>query len=128
MNSAKSYLAMQAWFTTLITAGLNQLIEWLPQISFIKSLAPGAAVGLSHLVILFVAFLGLPTINDVLMKREIKKARELIMKCLANPNLTPKQIKHYNQCLVDLDNKQLKKMNIRIDALTDAEENDQAEG
>ena len=112
---------MQAWFTTLITAGLNPLFDWIPQLAFFKPLAPGAAVGLSHLVILAIAYIGLPSLNDILMKREIKTARELITSCLANPNLTPEQIAHYNQCLVDLDNKLLKKINIRIDALTDAE-------
>ncbi|HHR5552297.1 TPA: hypothetical protein ACS614_002420 [Klebsiella aerogenes] len=121
MANAKSYLAMQAWFTTLITAGLNYLFDWIPQLAFLKSLAPGAAVGLSHVVILFIAYIGLPTLNDVRMKREIKTARKFIMNCLANPNLTPDQIAHYNQCLVDLDNKFLKNLNIRIDALTEVE-------
>ncbi|AXF59630.1 hypothetical protein DVA43_08740 [Leclercia sp. W6] len=121
MANAKSYLAMQAWFTTLITAGLNYLFDWLPQLAFFKSLAPGAAVGLSHLVILAIAYIGLPSLNDVRMKREIKTARELITSCLANPNLTPEQIAHYNQCIVDLDNKLLKNINIRIDALTEVE-------
>lgn len=121
MANAKSYLAMQAWFTTLITAGLNYLFDWLPQLAFFKSLAPGAAVGLSHIVILAIAYIGLPSLNDVRMKREIKTARELITSCLANPNLTPEQIAHYNQCIVDLDNKLLKNINIRIDALTEVE-------
>lgn len=127
MTNAKSYLAMQAWFTTLITAGLTPLFDWIPQLAFFKPLAPGAAVGLSHLVILAIAYIGLPSLNDILMKREIKTARELITNCLANPNLTPEQIAHYNQCLVDLDNKLLKKINIRIDALTEAEAKAQAE-
>jgi len=126
MANAKSYLAMQAWFTTLITAGLNYLFDWLPQLVFFKSLAPGAAVGLSHVVILAIAYIGLPSLNDVRMKREIKTARDLIMKCLANPNLTPEQTAHYNQCLVDLDNKLLRNINIRIDALTEIESKAQA--
>ncbi|MDA6331681.1 hypothetical protein OSK85_21880, partial [Escherichia coli] len=68
----------------------------------------------------------LPTLNDVRMKREIKTARKFITNCLANPNLTPDQIAHYNQCLIDLDNKLLKNINIRIDALSDAESKAQA--
>ncbi|WP_230432527.1 hypothetical protein [Plesiomonas shigelloides] len=127
MANAKSYLAMQAWFTTLITAGLNCLFDWIPQLSLVKSLAPGAAVALSHLVILAIAYIGLPSLNDVRMKREIKTARTLIKNCLANPNLTPSQIEHYNQCLVNLDNKLLKNINIRIDALTEAEAKVQTE-
>lgn len=126
MANTKSYLAMQAWFTTLITAGLNFLFDWLPQLAFCKSLAPGAAVGLSHVVILLIAYIGLPTLNDVRMKREIKTARKFITNCLANPNLTPDQIAHYNQCLINLDNKLLKNINIRIDALSDAESKAQA--
>ncbi len=126
MANTKSYLAMQAWFTTLITAGLNFLFDWLPQLAFFKSLAPGAAVGLSHVVILLIAYIGLPTLNDVRMKREIKTARKFITNCLANPNLTPDQIAHYNQCLINLDNKLLKNINIRIDALSDAESKAQA--
>ncbi|MEQ5055765.1 hypothetical protein ABN154_28875 [Klebsiella michiganensis] len=126
MTNAKSYLAMQAWFTTLITAGLNYLFDWLPHLAFFKSLAPGAAVGLSHVVILIIAYIGLPSLTDVRMKREIKTARELIKSCLANPNLTQEQVNHYNQCLIDLDNKLLKKINIRIDALTEADAKDVA--
>lgn len=120
MTNSKSYLAMQAWFTTLITAGLSNLIDWLPHLAFFKSLAPGAAVGISHFIILAIAFVGLPSLNDVRMKKEIKKARKLILTCLANPDLTAEQIAHYKQCLVDLDNKLLKNINIRIDALTES--------
>ncbi|ELF4900324.1 hypothetical protein RNH31_005317 [Salmonella enterica] len=122
MTNAKSYLAMQAWFTTLITAGLNYLFDWFPNLSFFKSLAPGAAVGLSHLVILVIAFIGLPSLNDVRMKKEIRAARKIITECLSNPNLTPEQVAHYKQCLVDLDNKLLKKINARIDAITESDD------
>jgi hypothetical protein len=57
MTNAKTYLAMQAWFTTLITAGLNPF-RLDSQLAFFKPLAPGAAVGLSHLVILAIAYIG----------------------------------------------------------------------
>ncbi|MBJ8887576.1 hypothetical protein I5415_03370 [Citrobacter sp. FDAARGOS_156] len=126
MTNAKSYLAMQAWFTTLITAGLNYLFDYFPQISFFKSVAPGAAVGISHLVILVIAYIGLPSINEIRMKKEMKAARKLIANCLANPNLAPEQAAHYNQCLIDLDNKLLKNINVRIDALTESEAKSQA--
>ncbi|EAO1993217.1 hypothetical protein E0G79_26285 [Salmonella enterica] len=121
MTNAKSYLAMQAWFTTLITAGLNYLFDYVPQIAFFKPLAPGAAVGISHLVILVVAYIGLPSLNEIRMKKEMKSARKLIENCLANQNLTPELVAHYNQCLIDLDNKLLKNINVRINALAESE-------
>ncbi len=127
MINGKSYLAMQAWFTTMITSGLTHVIGFLPQLSFVQPLTPGAAVAISHLIILGIAFIGIPSINDIRVKNEIKAAKKHIHKCLTNNDLSDEQRAHYNQCLIDLDIKVLENITGKINAISNAQTQQEAQ-
>ncbi|WP_430969620.1 hypothetical protein [Serratia nevei] len=116
MNGS-SYLALQAWFTTMFTAGLNFLLGIFPSLDFFKPLSPGFAVGISHLCILLIAAIGIPSVNDIRLNRQIVKTREYINKCLMQPGISDELKKKYEMQLLDLDTQILKNHSVKIESI-----------
>lgn len=86
---------------------------WLPQ--DIKPFLPGLSVGLSHLLILALAFLNIPSLSSLMAKKSIEGKRKVIHKALSRNN-SPEHEAMLRHELELLDFAELQKYDIDIEA------------
>ncbi|POE18027.1 hypothetical protein BV923_21935 [Pectobacterium odoriferum] len=74
------------------------------------------------MVILVIAAIGIPSLNDVRLNRQIKVAKKHILQCLSQPDLSKEKKDEYNEMLADLDYQIIKSHNVKIKEIQDNKE------
>lgn len=116
MIGGKSYLLCQVWLIPVVNYGLELYLKthlWLPQ--DIKPFLPGLSVGLSHLLILALAYLNIPSLSSLIAKKSIEGKRKVIYKALSRNN-SPEHEAMLRHELELLDFAELQKYDIDIEA------------
>lgn len=116
MIGGKSYLLCQVWLIPVVNYGLEFFLRshtWLPQ--DIKPFLPGLAVGLSHVLILALAFINIPSLSALMTKNAINGKRKAILNALKRNNSPEHEAKLRHE-LELLDLAELQKFDIEIEA------------
>ncbi|WP_116362327.1 hypothetical protein [Pectobacterium versatile] len=118
MIGGKSYLLCQVWLIPVVNFTLESCLASQNIIpADVKPFLPGLSVGISHLAILLLAWLNIPSLSSLMFKQSIAKKRKAIQKALdRKPPITPE----HRQRLIDLldliDMEELKRYDIEINA------------
>lgn len=116
MIGGKSYLLCQVWLIPVVNYGLEFYLRthiWLPQ--DIKPFLPGLSVGLSHLLILALAFINIPSLSSLMAKKAIDGKRKALNKALSRKTTTEHEAMLRHE-LELIDFAELQKYDIDIEA------------
>jgi hypothetical protein len=114
----KSYLLCQVWLIPVVNFILESCLASQNIIpADVKPFLPGLSVGISHLAILLLAWLNIPSLSSLMFKQSIAKKRKAIQKALnRQPPITPEHRQRLTDLLDLIDMEELKRYDIEIKA------------
>lgn len=125
---SKTYVACQAWCTPLATQILTSISSGYPFMKDYNSFIPGVAVTASHFAILGLSLINVPTVEDMRVKVEIKRARKTLESYRKTPGLALEEIAKIDEALLALRSKEIAACLTNVDhslaVLTKAQQED----
>ncbi|QDL30424.1 hypothetical protein [Serratia liquefaciens] len=117
MIGGKSYLLCQVWLIPVVNFALESYLASQTLIpAGVKPFLPGLSVGISHLAILLLAWINIPSLSSLMFNQSISKKRRLIQKALERTGITIEHRQHLESELDLLDLTELKRFDIEINA------------
>lgn len=117
MIGGKSYLLCQVWLIPVVNFILESYLASQTLIPVgVKVFLPGLSVGISHLVILLLAYINIPSLSSLMFNQSITKKRKAIQKALNRTGITPEHQKRLENELDLLDLAEFKRYDIEINA------------
>lgn len=112
----KAYVASQAWFTTLFTLLFSHILVDQMHFDFVASFLPGISVALSHVVIMLIALMGIPTISEIRLNQTLKTARREHIATRDSIGTSEEVKKACQQAIDDIDLAIIAKSKVKIEA------------
>lgn len=132
MLQHKQYLALQIWFTSVATWLLGKACLHYDLPSDLNTFLPGVSVAISHIIILCLTLLRIPSIEEVRKKNAVSNARKMILAQLKDPNLTDEERQRCQEALSFIRSKEVTRSLAEVDQaysiLTQADTRDLEEG
>lgn len=117
MIGGKSYLLCQVWLIPVVNFTLELCLTSQTLIPVeVKPFLPGLSVGVSHVLILVLAHLNIPSLSSLMFKQSIKKKREAIRIALLRERMAPEHRQRLEDELDLLDLAELQRYDIEINA------------